>query len=35
VIDTPDALLIIPRGETEQIKEVVDGLEKSGKDALL
>lgn len=35
VIDTPDALLIIHRGETERIKDVVDGLEKEKKDALL
>lgn len=35
VIDTPDALLIIPRGETERIKEVVDQLEKEKKDLLL
>ncbi|MCF7808035.1 MAG: NTP transferase domain-containing protein [Candidatus Marinimicrobia bacterium] len=35
VIDTDDALLIIHRGETERIKEVVDGLEKEKRDSLL
>jgi len=35
VIDTADALLIIPRGQTEQVKELVDGFEKDKKESLL
>ena len=35
VIDTEDALLIIPRGQTERVKEVVDGFEKEKRDSLL
>ncbi len=35
VIDTPDALLIIPRGETENVKELVDSFEKQKRDTLL
>ena len=35
VIDTKDALLIIPRGQTEQVKELVDGFEKEKRDSLL
>ena len=35
VIDTPDALLIIPRHETERVKELVDGFEKDKRDTLL
>ena len=35
VIDTKDALLIIPRGQTEQVKEVVDSFEKEKRDSLL
>ncbi len=35
VVDTPDALLIIPRGDTEQVKEVVDNFEKEKRDSLL
>ncbi len=35
VIDTKDALLIIPRGDTEQVKELVDSFEKEKRDSLL
>lgn len=35
VIDTEDALLIIPRGQTERVKELVDGFEKEQRDSLL
>jgi len=35
VIDTEDALLIIPRGQTERVKELVDGFEKEKRDSLL
>jgi len=35
VIDTDDALLIIPRGETERVKELVDNFEKDKRDTLL
>ncbi len=35
VIDTDDALLIIPRGQTERVKELVDGFEKEKRDSLL
>jgi len=35
VIDTKDALLIIPRGQTERVKELVDGFEKEKRDSLL
>jgi mannose-1-phosphate guanylyltransferase len=35
VIDTPDALLIIPRGETERVKQLVDDFEKEKRDTLL
>lgn len=35
VIDTKDALLIIPRGETERVKELVDSFEKQKRDSLL
>lgn len=35
VIDTDDALLIIPRGQTEDVKELVDGFEKEKRDSLL
>ena len=35
VIDTPDALLIIPRGDTERVKELVDNFEKEQRDSLL
>ena len=35
VIDTDDALLIIPRGETERVKDLVDGFEKEKRDSLL
>ncbi len=35
VIDTEDALLIIPRGETERVKELVDDFEKEKRDSLL
>lgn len=35
VIDTSDALLIIPRGQTERVKKIVDGFEKDKRDSLL
>ncbi len=35
VIDTKDALLIIPRGQTERVKELVDSFEKEKRDSLL
>ncbi len=35
VIDTKDALLIIPRGDTESVKEIVDNFEKEKRDTLL
>ena len=35
VIDTEDALLIIPRGQTERVKELVDNFEREKKDTLL
>ncbi|MBT4033742.1 MAG: NTP transferase domain-containing protein [Candidatus Marinimicrobia bacterium] len=35
VIDTKDALLIIPRGQTERVKELVDGFEKEKRNSLL
>ncbi len=35
VIDTKDALLIIPRGQTEKVKDLVDGFEKEQRDSLL
>jgi len=35
VIDTKDALLIIPRGDTERVKELVDSFEKDKRDSLL
>jgi mannose-1-phosphate guanylyltransferase len=35
VIDTEDALLIIPRGQTERVKDLVDGFEKEKRDSLL
>ncbi len=35
VIDTDDALLIVPRGQTERVKELVDNFEKEKKDSLL
>jgi len=35
VIDTEDALLIVPRGQTERVKELVDHFEKEKKDSLL
>jgi mannose-1-phosphate guanylyltransferase len=35
VIDTKDALLIIPRGQSERVKELVDSFEKEKRDALL
>ncbi len=35
VIETEDALLIIPRGETERVKDLVDNFEKDKKDTLL
>ena len=35
VIETDDALLIIPRGDTERVKELVDGFEKEKRDKLL
>jgi mannose-1-phosphate guanylyltransferase len=35
VISTKDALLIIPRHDTERVKEVVDKLEKNGRKELL
>lgn len=35
VIDTDDALLIIPRGQTERVKELVDNFEKEKRDSLL
>ncbi len=35
VIDTEDALLIIPKGQTERVKELVDSFEKEKRDSLL
>jgi len=35
VIDTKDALLIIPRGQTERVKDLVDSFEKQKRDSLL
>ena len=35
VIDTEDALLIVPRGQSERVKELVDNFEKEKKDSLL
>ena len=35
VIDTKDALLIIRRGQTERVKDLVDGFEKEKKESLL
>ncbi len=35
VIDTHDALLVIPRGQTERIKELVDKFEKEKRNELL
>ncbi len=35
VIDTKDALLIIRRGQTERVKDLVDGFEKEKRDSLL
>ncbi|MCF7824515.1 MAG: NTP transferase domain-containing protein [Candidatus Marinimicrobia bacterium] len=35
VIDTADALLIIPRGQTESVKELVEAFEKEKRDSLL
>ena len=35
VIDTEDALLIIPRGQSERVKDVVDAFEKEKRDTLL
>ena len=35
VIDTEDALLIIPRGQTEKVKELVDGFQKDKRDSIL
>lgn len=35
VVDTDDALLIIPRGQTEQVKELVESFEKAKKNSIL
>ena len=35
IIDTPDALMIVPRGQSERVKELVDNFEKDKKDSLL
>lgn len=35
VVDTPDALLVVPRGRSQDVKSVVEALEKQGKKDLL
>jgi mannose-1-phosphate guanylyltransferase len=35
VVDTPDALLVVKRGRSQEVKAIVQALEKSGRDDLL
>lgn len=35
VVDTPDALLILPRGQAQRVREVVQALRAAGRDAYL
>ncbi|MGB2701910.1 MAG: hypothetical protein WBC31_16235 [Candidatus Phosphoribacter baldrii] len=34
VVDTPDALLVVPRGRAQEVKAVVDRLTQLGRDDL-
>jgi mannose-1-phosphate guanylyltransferase len=35
VVDTPDALLVVKRGRSQEVKAIVEALKKSGRDDLL
>lgn len=35
VVDTPDALLVVKRGRTQEVKKIVQALEESGREDLL
>ena len=35
VVDTPDAVLVVKRGRSQEVKAIVQALQKSGRDDLL
>jgi mannose-1-phosphate guanylyltransferase len=35
IVDTPDALLVVKKGRSQEVKSIVQALEKSGRDDLL
>jgi mannose-1-phosphate guanylyltransferase len=35
VVDTPDALLVVPRDQAQRVKDVVDRLRADGRDDVL